>query len=143
MSLHQIVLEAVPQLLDIPEEKTGADREGRTWTCKEELGHLIDSALNNHNRIVRAALDGEYAGPGYDQEGWVDLNAYNELSWVTIVFLWRDLNFQLSRVMDRIPQDWLSSPCTIGENAPVTLQFLMTDYVEHMNGHVAKILGRG
>ena len=105
MSLHQLVLEKTAQMLDIPDEKAGAEREGRTWTRKEELGHLIDSAMNNHNHIVRAALDGEYTGPGYDQDGWVDMNAYNEMGWVVIVFLWRDLNLQLSRVID---------PCATG-----------------------------
>ena len=140
MSLHQLVLEKTAQMLDVPDEKAGAEREGRTWTRKEELGHLIDSAMNNHNRIVRAALDGEYTGPGYDQDGWVDMNAYNEMGWVVIVFLWRDLNLQLSRVIDRVPQDWLSSPCTIGGKAPVTLGFLITDYREHMVGHLDRIL---
>ncbi len=143
MTLHQITLEQTARMLDIPEEWAAAEREGRTWTRKEELGHLIDSAMNNHNRIVRAALDGEYTGPGYDADGWVDLNAYNELAWASIVFLWRDLNFQLSRVIQRIPEEWLSSPCKIGDGEPVTLGFVITDYLEHMKGHLEKIVAQG
>jgi hypothetical protein len=41
------------------------------WSRKEILGHLIDSASNNHQRFVRAQLQDELRWPGYDQTGCV------------------------------------------------------------------------
>jgi len=142
-TLHQLVLHNTALFFDIPEAKAGEAREGRTWTRKQELGHLIDSAMNNHNRIVRAALHGEYTGPFYDADGWVDINAYAELPWVTVITLWRDLNVQLARVIARIPENWLSSPCHIGDNPPATLEWLIADYSAHMQHHLSKILAQG
>ena len=41
--------------------RTGPD----SWSPRQELGHLIDSAANNHIRFVRAATEPEFSGPGY------------------------------------------------------------------------------
>lgn len=53
-------------------------REGG-WSRKEILGHLIDSALNNHQRFVRAALESRYEGPAYAQTGWVNMHGYGSM----------------------------------------------------------------
>ena len=139
-TLQSLLQEYTPRLLDIPEAAAAAPREGRTWTRKQELGHLVDSAINNYGRFVRASLDEEYTGPGYDADGWVDLNGYAEQPWAQLVLFWRDLNLQVERVISRIPEDWHGSPCTIGQDAPVTLGFLMDDYKDHMLHHLRKIL---
>src|SRR5690348_17631841 len=94
-------------------------REGG-WSRKEILGHLIDSALNNHQRFVRAALDGSYEGPTYEQNGWVDLHGYGELSWNELLNQWREQNRLLSRVVDRIAEERMAAVCRIGANEPVT-----------------------
>src|ERR1700683_1855187 len=96
-----------------------------SWSRKEELGHLIDSAINNHVRFLRASLENQYAGPPYDQDGWVRAHGYHELPWLSLLDTWRMHNELLSRVVKRIPDDRLAAPCRIGSAAPVTLQFLI------------------
>ena len=49
------------------------------WLCKEILGHLLDSATKNHQRFVRAALDGQYEGRSYEQDGWILLRPVSHL----------------------------------------------------------------
>jgi hypothetical protein len=139
LTLDTLVLSKTVILFDIPAEIAGEQREGRTWTIKQELGHLVDSAMNNHNRIMRAALDGHYTGPTYDPDAWVALADYTEIPWTTLVSFWRDLNLQLSRIIARIPPDRLTAPCTVGSDAPVTLQFLIDDYSAHMLHHLDQI----
>lgn len=139
MTFEQVVLDKCARMLDIPETIAGDQREGRTWTSKQELGHLIDSAMNNHGRIVRAALEGHYSGPSYDQNGWVQINAYQELQWAALVMYWRDLNLMLARVVARIPPDRMSAICTVGSDAPVTLQYLIEDYQKHLLHHIDQI----
>src|SRR3982750_177874 len=73
-SVHQLLLPVSEQ------ESQRSFREGG-WSRKEILGHLIDSALNNHQRFVRAALDGSYEGPSYQQEGWVAMHGYKCMAW--------------------------------------------------------------
>jgi len=36
----------------------------------------------------------------------------------------------------------MHTPCSVGDDAPVTLQFLMEDYVLHLRHHVNHILHR-
>lgn len=76
-----------------------ADRKLTTesWSAKEELGHLIDSAANNHQRIVRAQLEDNLALPGYDGDRWVELHGYQNREWNDLIALWRAGNLPASR----------------------------------------------
>jgi hypothetical protein len=111
------------------------------WTRKEVLGHMLDSAANNHQRFVRAALEGTYAGPYYEQDGWVCLHGYRDLPWETLLNWWIAAHQSLERVVARIPEERLESMCVVGEDAPVTLQFLIEDYIAHQRHHLGQILG--
>jgi hypothetical protein len=110
------------------------------WSKKEVLGHLIDSALNNHQRFVRASLDGAYTGPSYFQDGWVNAHGYGELSWTALLDHWWEQNDLLARVVERIPESRLEAECCIGDDAVVPLSFVITDYLRHMDHHVAQIV---
>ena len=136
-------VEALVLLREISETDASAepDKPG-AWTNKEEPGHLIDSAANNHARLVRAALDGHFAGPRYAQEEWVRLHGYRDLRWFFLVDMWRDYNRLLAHVVKRIPGDRLGAQCTISSGAPVTPEFLIDDYVLHMRHHLDHILSR-
>jgi len=116
--------------------------EGK-WVRKEILGHLIDSAFNNHQRFVRAQLAAAYAGPGYEQESWVRVHGYRERPWSELVRLWVAANGQLAAVMERVPSDKLETPCTIGDDEPETLGFVMRDYLAHMKKHLSQIEAGG
>lgn len=110
------------------------------WSRKEILGHLIDSALNNHQRFVRASLDGSYDGPSYKQKEWVDIHGYQSIAWEVLVEHWRLQNELLSNVVERIPENHLEAMCRVGNDAPVTLEFLIEDYLNHLNHHVRQIV---
>jgi hypothetical protein len=116
----------------------GAD----SWSRKEELGHLIDSAVNNHVRFAAASLQNDYSGPTYEQDGWVRVHGYHEMPWLSIVDSWRQHNELLSRLVKRIPEERLIVACRIGSADPVTLRFLIEDYVLHMQHHLDHILTR-
>ena len=109
------------------------------WSGKEVAGHLIDSAINNHYRFVRAALDGSYEGPPYAQHGWVALHGYAELSWTELLRLWSAHNDLLARTVERIPHSRLSARCRIGYGESVSLEFLITDYLDHLEHHLDQI----
>jgi len=128
-------------LRDIPENHSlTAFRDGG-WTRKEILGHLIDSALNNHQRFVRAALDGSYEGPTYVQGDWVDIHGYRSMPWADLLEHWRLQNLLLGAVVQRVPEGRLEAACRVGGNAPVTLRFLIEDYLVHLEYHLQQILG--
>ena len=110
------------------------------WCVKEVLGHLIDSALNNYHRVIRAQGEAELRFPDYDQRHWVDAGAYEERAWEDLVQLWAQLNRQLAHAIARVAHAALGRLCHIGAGAPVTLEDVVRDYPRHLRHHLRQIL---
>jgi DinB superfamily len=109
------------------------------WSRKQVLGHLIDSASNNHQRFVRAALQPSLELPGYDQDGCVRVQAVQEAPWPLLVALWSEYNRYLAHVIAHLPEEKLETICRIGSHEPMTLRFIAEDYLEHMLHHLRQI----
>jgi hypothetical protein len=109
------------------------------WSRKQVLGHLIDSASNNHQRFVRAALQTALDFPGYDQDGCVRVQAVEEADWTLLVSLWAGYNRYLAHVIAHLPVSKLETLCRIGSDEPVTLRFLAEDYLRHLLHHLGQI----
>ncbi len=131
-----------PLLRAIIDPSAGASPGVGRWSKKQELGHLIDSATNNRVRFARAALDGRFEGPSYDPRGWVELGGYAEMQWAEIVNLWKALNIALATMLSRILDERRTAECRIGESATAPLEFVVDDYIQHMQHHLDHILGR-
>jgi hypothetical protein len=135
------ILDRIPQRLSsFSDEQAAAPAAPGHWSRKQILGHLLDSAANNHHRFVRAQIEGELRMPGYAQEAWVSSQHYQDRPWNELVAFWTTYNHHLLHVMERASKTRLSSPCRIGDGAPVTLEFLMTDYVTHLKHHLGQLL---
>jgi hypothetical protein len=109
------------------------------WSRKEILGHLVDSAANNHQRFVRLSLGEVPAMPGYEQEGWVRTQGYQEEAWNSIIDLWSSYNRHLAHVIGRMPEGALERQCRVAGGNPVTLKFLVSDYLQHMMHHLEQM----
>jgi hypothetical protein len=109
------------------------------WSRKQVIGHLIDSASNNHQRFVRASLQGSLEFPGYDQDGCVRVQAVQNAPWPLLVSLWTNYNLYLAHVIANLPENKLKAHCKIGEGKPVTLRFLAEDYLTHLLHHLGQI----
>ncbi len=129
------------KLNQIDESVANSPLKPGAWSPKQILGHLIDSSLNNHQRFVRASIDGKYQGPSYEQQGWVDIHGYAQLPWSELVAHWQRQNDLLCAVVERIPADKYNAQCQVGTDAPVTLQFLVEDYLTHLHHHADQIAG--
>ena len=106
------------------------------WTRKQVIGHLIDSAANNHQRFVRLQ-QGNLAGfPGYDQEQWVNAGAYHKNTWTNLIEMWVQYNRQLAIVIENIDP---SCAGNMWEDKSFTLEFIVTDYSRHMLHHLEQL----
>lgn len=132
---------ALPLLRALSEERAGASRGDGKWVRKEILGHLIDSAANNHQRFVRARFSDRFVWPGYDQNAWVDAHGYRNRPWTQLVDLWAGLNAHLATAIGSVPAERLATECVIGDDPAASLEWWMHDYVRHMRHHLAQILG--
>jgi hypothetical protein len=120
------------------------------WSIAQIIGHLVDSASNNHQRFVRGRWQDGLVFPGYDQDAWVTAQRYQDSDWTELLGLWRAFNLHLAHVMESTPADVRAKPYTThnfdqvafrpmpaGEDA--TLDWFMEDYVEHLKHHLRQI----
>jgi len=134
-------IEAVPEkFLRLGEtainEKPGPDK----WSRKEILGHLVDSAINNLQRIIRVQYE-----PGvkivYHQNEWVEIQNYQNMETKSLLNLWISLNQQLVRVVELFPADKLGQLIDTGKTREemYSAEYLINDYLAHMEHHLKQI----
>jgi hypothetical protein len=138
------------RLSQIPADKSEQPRAAGKWSPKEIIGHLIDSASNNHQRFVRAQFTDDLVFAGYEQEGWVRVQGYQSETWSDLIDLWKLYNHHILHLMSRIPEETRMKPRhkhnlhqiaseSLSESEPVTLDWFMRDYVDHMKKHLGQI----
>jgi len=137
--LLRTVEAAEPRLREISELESTKPILSGGWSRKEVIGHLIDSASNNHQRFVRAALQATLDFPAYDQDGSVRVQAPQQTDWQLLVSLWASYNRYLAHVIARLPAAKLDTVCRIGSGEAVSLGFLATDYLRHLVHHLNRI----
>jgi hypothetical protein len=134
--------EALPMLRKIAEDQAGIKPQPRKWSKKEIIGHLLDSASNNHQRFTRAAIEGKLDFPAYDQDPLVALERFQEMRWEELLQFWEGYNRFLAHLIAGLPQARAATQCIIGDHNPATLEWLASDYVEHLKHHLNQIVGR-
>jgi hypothetical protein len=137
--LRRTIDAALPVLQTITDSAATQPRAPGKWSPKQVIGHLIDSAANNHQRFVRAQQGTELVSPSYAQDHWVDCQGYAARPWRDLTTLWHAYNLHLAHVIERIPADRAQVRCTVGANQPVTLAFIAEDYVRHLLHHLAQV----
>ena len=143
---------AAPALLRLDDAASSARPAPGKWSPREIIGHLIDSASNNHQRFVRMSGRDDLVVEGYEQDRWVAQQRYQESPWEELVVLWLTYNRQLARVMTATPAgDRARSRAVhnlderafrpVSRDRAVTLDYFMSDYVDHLEHHLAQVLG--
>jgi hypothetical protein len=110
------------------------------WSKKEILGHLVDSAANNHQRFVRLQLSSRIDLPGYDGDEWVRIQRYQDRPWHEVIALWETYNTQLASVIRYVNPEALRHVWHTPDGKDLDLEFIMRDYVVHLRHHLDQIL---
>lgn len=151
LELRNAIKKVTPLLKSIDEEASRQPRQPGKWCPREIIGHLIDSASNNHQRFVRASFQDDLIFPGYDQDAWVAVQAYRDAPWNELIDLCMLFNSQIARLMDAIPEHERRKPRarhnldvlawkTVAREQPTTLDYFMADYVGHFKHHLNQIV---
>ena len=144
------IVSAKARLSDMSETESRQKNSPDDWSPAEVLGHLIDSAANNHQRFVRAQFTDDLVFSGYEQNQWVNSQKYREESWADVIQLWSAYNLHLVHAASVIPEDVLTRPRSphtldqiafnlVDKNEPATLEYLIRDYVVHLRHHLNQI----
>ena len=149
---RQTIESSTERLLELSASESQTPRAQDKWSPREIVGHLIDSAANNHQRFVRAQFTDDLVFSGYQQEEWVSLQKYHQESWDQLVQLWKHYNLHLLHVMQSTPSEQLTKLRTkhnlhelawqpVAVDQATTLEYFMRDYVGHLKHHLRQILG--
>ena len=131
--------DTIPAIINkIPEEQLSIKPSPGKWSKKEILGHLIDSAANNHQRFVRGQFEHEPT-IFYEQNNWVSLQHYNEERIDSMLHLWQAYNRHLAYVISCVPEQNLNLKCRGRDGSLYTLSYLIEDYLVHMEHHLKQI----
>ena len=135
----EYITNLTPKMLtEISEENMSTKPSPTKWSKKEIIGHLIDSATNNHQRFIRGQFE-NIPEISYDQNKWNEFSFYQATNAQQIISFWTSYNKQLLEIIKKIPNDSLTKEVKIKENI-LTLKFLITDYVEHLEHHLKQII---
>ena len=135
----EYIINLTPKMLtEISEENMSTKPSPTKWSKKEIIGHLIDSATNNHQRFVRGQFE-NIPEISYDQNNWNEFSFYNQIESKQIISFWTIYNKQIIEIIKRIPKENLEKQIKIGNNI-LTLEFLIIDYVAHLEHHLKQII---
>ena len=149
---RQTVLNATARLKNIAAEDSRRKSSADDWAPIEILGHLVDSAANNHQRFVRAQFTDDMLFQGYEQNNWVNSQKYLEASWADVIQLWSSYNLHLHHVASVMPEEVLTKSREkhnldeisfngVSPSEPSTMEFFIRDYVDHLRHHLDQIFG--
>ena len=147
---RQTIVDATARLRDITPEQSRRKKSREEWAPIEVLGHLVDSAANNHQRFVRAQFNDDLVFQEYDQDQWVNGQRYLETSWPELIQFWSLYNLHLAHVLRAIPTEALTRVRDkhtldqiafklVDKDEPTTLEYLIRDYVDHLRFHLDQI----
>ena len=139
--IESVVNTACQELENLASEIIEAKPVSNEWSVKEVVGHLIDSASNNHQRFVRLQIADGLIFPDYSQnnDAWVTTQGYQEAAWDDLLTLWRYFNFHLAHVIRTVDEACLDHIWVVDEDTSITLGGLMIDYLRHLQDHMQQI----
>lgn len=141
--LHALLRQLAGRWSAFSEEELHYTPGPAKWSRKEILGHLIDSAANNHRRFVLSQTTPEpLLIVPYAQEQWVQLARYRHTPAADLLHFWLLYNQQLARLLEGLPATAATHRCEFENGYSVTLGWLAEDYVVHLEHHVQQILSR-
>ncbi len=136
--LHLCIEHALKQFQFVTEDQWNAKPNENKWSKKEVLGHLIDSCITNTRRFIVTQYEQNHTIV-YSQNEWVNYQNYQSADYKELIELWRLMNRQLAKTIDHIPAHKLQYICVTKD--PHTLEWLIDDYIQHMNHHLKQITG--
>ena len=151
VALRRAIEKSTPMLEKMSDESTRRRPAPGKWSPREIIGHLIDSASNNHQRFVRAQFQDDLVFPGYEQDEWVAAQKYQDAPWDELLTLWRTFNLHIARVMELASAEARRRPRVrhnldelawkaVPRDKPATLDYFMEDYVDHLQHHLNQII---
>jgi hypothetical protein len=148
---QNIVKEMRPQiqewesrLLGLPENMISNRRNSQQRTIRQIVGHMVDSASNNTQRIIHLQYDPspcrfpDYANLG-NNDRWIAIQNYQKENWRDLLQLWKYTNLHVLHVMQQIDPEKLSNIWISALDQKITLEAMVNDFPRHFKLHLREI----
>ncbi len=139
--INQIISVWESKLLNLPVEIISQRKNSQNRTIKQLIGHLIDSASNNQQRMVRLQYNPKLMFPDYTQSNdlWIAIQNYQESDWTNLVSFWKCYNLHIIQIIENVDVPKLDNTWADFEGNVVTLQEMLNGYLEHLKLHMSEI----
>ncbi|MCP4604403.1 MAG: DinB family protein [Proteobacteria bacterium] len=139
--IESIVGEWSSRLNGFSNEIISNRRNNQNRTVRQILGHLVDSAANNHHRIVRLQYVTDLDFPDYrqDNDRWIAIQNYQSEDFKQLVTLWESYNLHLVHVIENVYEGCLNNTWKDFEGNEETLKTVIEGYLWHLNLHLKEI----
>lgn len=129
------------RLLNLSNDVISKKKNKQNRTIKQIIGHLVDSASNNHQRIVRLQYNRSLVFPDYTQDNdrWIAIQNYQHAEWVDLIQLWRYYNLHIIHVINNVDKSALNNYWIDGECTAVTLENMIRGFLSHLHLHMREI----
>jgi len=121
------------------DKKASIKPEPNEWSLKEIMGHLINSASNNHQRFIGLQFVTEMTLPEYQkyQIDWIGVEKMNDLRISDLLLLWKQYNILIAHIIETVNKEKLGNYLLSGDKK-MALEFLITDYFRHLKDHLVQ-----
>lgn len=129
------------KLIDLPVDTITKKRNKQNRTIKQILDHLVDSAANNHQRVVRLQYNDKLDFPDYQQDNdlWIALQDYQNADWNITIQLQKYYNLHMIQVIKSVDHTKLENSWQNFEGIAVTLRQVIDGYLGHIELHLNEI----
>jgi hypothetical protein len=138
-NLKEIITGAEPRLRLLAEEEVSRRPAPGKWSKKEILGHLIDSAANNHHRLVRVQQSNPLRFHEYNQDEWVRIQKYEQVSWEELISFWVHYSMHIARIIGNYPIEITESRWLKEDGTEIRILALLDHYLWHTEHHLGQI----
>lgn len=139
--IESLISEWESRLLKLSEEQITEPRNSQNRNIKQIVGHLIDSSVNNHHRIVRLQYTKRLLFPDYqpDNDTWIKLQNYESKNWEELVQFWKLYGLHLAFIINQVEEQHLDNLWTDGFIKPISLEDIIIGFPEHFALHLNEI----
>jgi|AGTN01.1.fsa_nt_gi hypothetical protein len=139
--IKNVIDEWEQKLLLLPEDVITERQNHQNRTVKQLLGHLVDSASNNHQRMIRLQYNENLVFPDYTQDNdrWIAIQDYQHADWKDLVQLWKFFNLHIIHLIEAVDKSKLNNYWNDFEGIKVTLADMIKGYPSHLNLHINDI----
>ncbi|MBN1649142.1 MAG: DinB family protein [Spirochaetales bacterium] len=141
--ISQNIIKEVTDFFDrfknIDDDTASVNINADKWSLKQIISHLIDSASNNHQRIVRLQIEKRIEFPDYNRDEWLGVGDYNSRKYSDLLSLLKYYNILLANIIENIENvsldnTWNMKWSESQEN--ISLGELIEHYLSHLVEHI-------